>query len=146
MLKISVKAKPITLFFCLAVSLCFFIPQKVFGQIEADNIIDDKYSCEEHIAAYDNIFNTANNPPYPEPIIVIIARLGDGESSPKLNQQRLAIAKKSLVFPIDYPAKKIVTAQGDKIKGKGQVEFYVNGRFLTAFKVGRKKNLKGRCE
>lgn len=143
---IFVKAKSIVLFFGFIFILCCLFSIESIGQIKAETVIESDDNCEKHIAAYDNIKMFAENPPYPEPIIVIIARLGDRESSPKLNQQRLAIAKKSLVFPIDYPAEKIVTAQGDKIKGKGQVEFYVNGRFLIAFKVGRKKNLKGRCE
>ncbi len=145
MIKISKKVKDITLFLCLISFLCFLLSQKVFGQIESDNIVDGDVSCEEHIAAYDRIKTFAENQPPVAATVIIIARLGDGETSRKYNQQRLTVAKRSLVLPIGLPAEQIITAQGDRIRGKGQVEFYIRGRLFTIFKVGRRKNLKGRC-
>lgn len=143
---LSNQAKSTVLLLCFVSFLCLLPSQEVFGQIESDNVVDEKVNCEQQIAEYDNIFNSAKNQPETARTIIIVARLGSGETSRKYNQQRLAVAKQSLVFPVGYPAEQIITAQGDRVRGKGQVEFYIGGRLFTVFKVGRRKNLRGRCE
>lgn len=146
MLKVLIKAKRFVPFSYLVMFLCFVSFQTTFGQTEAIVVVDDDNSCEEQISDYDNVRAFARNEPELISTLIIIARLGDGETSRKYNQQRLTVAKESIVIGGGYPVEKIVTAQGDRVSGKGQVEFYIRGRLYAIFKVGRRKNLKGRCE
>jgi hypothetical protein len=62
-----------------------------------------------------------------EGYIIFVARLGDSEKSPALNQKRLRAAKDYIV---ERAANKIVTAYGERIKGHGRLEIYVGGKML----------------
>ena len=67
----------------------------------------------------------------------IIARLGTGETSRKLNQDRLYALREYLFEYRKLPANRLVTAEGDRVKGPGQVEIYVNGKVYALFKMKR---------
>lgn len=67
----------------------------------------------------------------------IIARLGTGETSRKLNQDRLFALREYLFEYRKLPANRLVTAEGDRVKGPGQVEIYVNGKLYALFKMKR---------
>jgi hypothetical protein len=71
-------------------------------------------------------------------IVIIISQLGAGDSRANLHHRRLHNAVARLVgdSPYRIPREKVVTAIGDRVKGKGRVEFYVNGRlvYIVIFK------------
>jgi hypothetical protein len=76
--------------------------------------------------------------------IIAIARLGDGETSSRYNLRRLKSMKDSLSHSISR--ERIVTAQGERIKGRGRVEIYLDGRLFIVFTVGRNQDLHiGNC-
>ncbi len=132
------RAKRVVLFLSLAWFFCIFSRTKAAGQ----QTIGEDIGCEEHLAISDFLLNEAEIRSDP---IILVARLGDGETSRRYNQQRLAAIKDTIGFRNRYPSEKFVLTQGERVKGKGQVEVYISGRLSTIFKAGRRKNLRGRC-
>lgn len=59
--------------------------------------------------------------------LIAIARLGDKDKARNLNQQRLNAAKQWFVGKARFPTEKLILAEGEKISGKGRVEFYIAG-------------------
>ncbi|MBA3242465.1 MAG: hypothetical protein H0T60_14645 [Acidobacteria bacterium] len=72
--------------------------------------------------------------------LIIIARLGEGERVNGLNRSRLKDVE-------DYLKRdetiKYVTAEGNRVKGSGQVELYVGGKLRAAIPI--KKNDESVC-
>lgn len=74
--------------------------------------------------------------------VVLIARLGRGESVRKLNRRRLQILRSYLnvtrANPI--PEQNIVVAEGDPVLGQGRIEVYLRSRLFMIFTFGRSQN------
>ena len=75
--------------------------------------------------------------------IIIIARLGTGERSRKYIRHRLLIASAYLRGERGVPENRIITAEGERVRGLGQVEIYVGGRLHVLFKMKRNKGFGG---
>lgn len=74
--------------------------------------------------------------------VIIVARLGTGERATSLSWNRLGLVKARLA---DYvPNTNVVTAIGKRVKGYGQLEFYVGGTLLYVLRY--KRNLNINCE
>ena len=64
-------------------------------------------------------------------IIIIISRLGTGDTRRELHRRRLHNAVARLVdYQRAIPGKQAVTAMGERVDGKGKIEFYVSGRLV----------------
>jgi hypothetical protein len=73
--------------------------------------------------------------------LIIITRLGKGETSSRLNKQRLSVVEE---YVLRRGANlKYVLAEGRRVKGLGRVELYVGGRLLYIMPI--KKNAPGWC-
>ncbi len=71
--------------------------------------------------------------------LIIIARLGGGETSRRLNQYRLALVEEYVLrrgHDLKY-----VLAEGSKVKGLGQIQLYVGGQLSRIMHF--KKNATG---
>ena len=77
--------------------------------------------------------------------LIIIAQLGNGESSRRLNSHRLRFLVSYPVNGRGFSEKRIVTAQGERVRGAGQVEIYVGGDLHTVFKMKRNKDFTTGC-
>ena len=75
--------------------------------------------------------------------VIIIARLGTSETSRKLIASRLRQVANYLSRRI--PKERIITAEGERVRGLGQLEFYVGGKLHSIFKVRRNKDLVAGC-
>ena len=71
--------------------------------------------------------------------LIVVARLGDGEQSRRLNTSRLKHVRDFLGN--NRGVTKIVTAEGERKRGYGQLEFYVRGELLFTLPVRRNKNI-----
>ena len=75
-------------------------------------------------------------------VVVLIARLGIGETNRKLNRRRLNVLRSYInvtrVTPI--PRQNIVTAEGEDFHGPGRIEVYLRGKLFMIFTLGRNKN------
>lgn len=78
----------------------------------------------------------------PNSYLIIIARLGDGENSGRLNTYRLKLLDNYLSRwrPVKY-----ITAEGKKVKGYGRIEIYVGGKLLYEVPFKKGDNLKSFC-
>ena len=75
-----------------------------------------------------------------ETSLIVIARLGDGEKSARLNWRRLKQVKNQLGrFDIEA-----VAASGERVKGHGRVDVYVSGKLLYALPYARNSDIN--CE
>jgi hypothetical protein len=77
--------------------------------------------------------------------IMVIARLGDGETRPNLSWRRLHNVR---VYWTEYlyeehrrKPETVILAEGEKVKGLGHLEFYVGGRLVGVMKVARNADL-----
>lgn len=143
MLSNFIKVRFIFFFSCLIIFSLSFFPQEVIGQDGPGVRIHETNSCEDNASIFDNLLVVSQ---MQSATIIIIARLGDGETSRKYNEQRLAAVKIGIVLNDRYPAEKIITAQGDRVRGKARVEVYINGQLSDVFKVGRRQDLKDRTK
>ena len=83
-------------------------------------------------------------------LIIVIARSGDGDTKAGLSRRRLHNVR---AYWLEYlPAvyrlrpESIILAEGERIGGFGQLEFYVGGKLIWADKVARNADLRvGEC-
>jgi hypothetical protein len=73
----------------------------------------------------------------------MVARLGTGETSRKLASIRLRQVADYLNRRIQR--ERIITAEGERVRGLGQLEFYVGGRLHSIFKVKRNRDVVAGC-
>jgi hypothetical protein len=92
-------------------------------------------ACELNSAHVDYIRNETSES---DERIFIIFRAGDGEGT-KTNVRRLNIVRRFLRNNKGLGGDKVIYARGEKVKGKGRVEFYVGGelRLVTLAKRGK---------
>lgn len=97
-------------------------------------------NCETNAALLDSVRTEALQQMSNDKFIFAIARLGDGELSRDRNRLRLRAVKNYLTTS-DLPARMLVTAEGERIKGYGRVELYVNGELRVVLLANRNKLL-----
>lgn len=100
-------------------------------------------NCESNKALWDLIHIEAGS----DSPIIIIARLGSGEISRRFNHRRLHNIRIYLHHVREIPDDRIITAEGERVRGRGRVEVYIRGRLFIVFTVGRNEDLAGgACE
>jgi len=97
-------------------------------------------TCETHSAILDITRNEAVWGAGKNSVVIAIARLGDGETSRQLNRRRLY---NLTVHWNDYklPSGKLVTVEGDRVKGFGRVELYIGSKLFDVLVPQRGKDL-----
>jgi hypothetical protein len=109
----------------------------------AKTIVRNDNNCESNKAYFDYVATHAGE----NEAIIVIARLGEGESSRAYNQRRLHNIATYLSYIREIPKTRIVTAEGERVTGRGRVEVYVRGELMIVFGVGRNQDLAGgECE
>ena len=107
-------------------------PQIIGG---ADGI-DGGY-CESTKADFDLIAQVANGE---ESNVIVIARLGRGEYSRSVNRLRLSQLRDWLQNVRGYPPDRVVTAEGERLRGLGQVEVYIGGKPFIIYRMRRNRD------
>lgn len=77
--------------------------------------------------------------------IIIISRLGNGEVSNSLHKKRLSSAKKFYIDSWNRPADTIITASGDRVKGLGRLDIFLDGNYLDKILIGKNASLYVNC-
>lgn len=120
----------------------------VNGQEQQPGKLSDKRAalvndCEPNRDRLDDIHSAAGK----EGLIILVARLGDGEKLRSLNNRRLHNALVYLNEFLLRPMSTIIVTQGERVTGRGRVEIYVGGKLIDAFgmKTGEDFFL-GTCE
>lgn len=101
-------------------------------------------NCESNISLLSLAHQAANE----GRLLFAIARLGDGEYKRELNRRRLHNVRVYLTeFDWQRTPEALITAEGERVKGYGRVELYVDGRLFDVIAVKRNGDLLvGSCE
>jgi hypothetical protein len=99
-------------------------------------------NCEDALALIDTAAVDMMN--QPDENVIAVARLGDRESSRRLNQQRLNDVMQRLS---EKTRNRAVGATGRRINGKGRVELYVHGRlaYVILFRTNHRIDCRTCC-
>lgn len=127
----------------LVINLFIFNAHSALSQATERKIAP--YSCEYNIRTLDTLHQVAQG----EEVIIAIARLGDGENRSDLNKRRLHNVREYLTSQIYWKRnpKTVITAEGERVKGYGRVEFYAKGILFDVLAVKRNGDLLvGSCE
>jgi hypothetical protein len=77
--------------------------------------------------------------------IIIIARLGIGESSRKIIRRRLSAVSRYLVETRGISKSRVIPAEGERVRDLGYVEVYVGGNLFILFKMKRSRDFGSGC-
>jgi len=91
---------------------------------------------EDSKAALDFLAQNAGK----DKLIILIARLGDKESSLRLNKRRLRTIRLYLENTRGVTTQRIITATGDHVSGRGRVEAYLDGKLFMVFTLSHNLN------
>ena len=132
--------RPLAVFFA-----CVVLASSAPAQDESDKprVFErfDGTHCETTKAELDLIAEQAGQ----EGLIIIISHLGTKEVSRTLNRRRMHIVADYLHMTRSIAANRIVTAEGERVRGLGRVEIYVKGRLFTVFTINHNKDLARGC-
>jgi hypothetical protein len=73
-------------------------------------------------------------------LIIMVARLGRGESSGRLNWRRLRTARSFLEIVRGVPRQRMILASGERVPGAGQIEVYLDGKLHVVFVFARNRD------
>lgn len=104
----------------------------------------EPYPCEYNISTLSAAHHAAGE----NGLVIVIARLGDGEHTKDLNRRRLHNARVYLTeFDWRRRPETVITAEGERVKGYGRIELYVQGKLFKVLGVKRNRDLLvGSCE
>jgi hypothetical protein len=94
-------------------------------------------NCEINILYIDEALAQIESSESP---LIVIAHLGDGEESQTWNKRRLSNLQ-SYIKKFRSSKARIILAQGEKVKGFGQMNIYVNGQLFRTLVVRRNKDI-----
>jgi len=98
--------------------------------------VDGSY-CESAKADWDLIAQVANER---NSNVIVIAHLGTGERSRRINRLRLSQIRNHLMFARAYDADRVIAAEGARVPGLALVEVYINGKPFIIYRMRRNKD------
>ena len=126
-------------------SACVALAMSALAQDQSDKprVFErfDGTHCETTKAELDLIAEQAGQ----EGSIIIISDLGTREVSRALNRRRAHILAEYLHMTRAIAKDRIVTAEGERVRGLGRVEIYIKGRLFTVFTINHNKDLARGC-
>lgn len=118
----------------------------VIAQDHAPSAIPNGFSdkprdCEINLIRMEGVNKLATAEGNRDSMVIAIARLGDGENAQELNRRRLQNVLAVLTDNLGLRKERVVIASGERVRGYGRVELYVNGKLVDALLVDRGKDL-----
>jgi hypothetical protein len=118
------------LHFSVAVSLLlvasFVASAQVKGTVPSSQVETKPTNCEFNISVLTGAHRVAGE----DGLVIMIARLGNGERRRELNRRRLHNARTFLTEFGQRAPQTIVTAEGERVDGYGRVELYIGGKLF----------------
>lgn len=102
----------------------------------------DGRDCDTTKANFDLIAHTAGE----EATIIVIGRLGRAELSRKLVPRRLRNLQEFIYFTRGISKERIITAEGERVPGLGQVDVYIDGKLFMIFHMRRNRDFLTNCQ
>lgn len=126
------------LHFALAISLLLII----FGTAVAQGTVESSAAqtsqmemkpgdCEYNVS----ILTAAHNAAGADGLVIVIARLGNGERRKEFNRRRLHNVRTFLTEFGNRAAQTIITATGERAGGYGRIELYVGGKLFHVLMI-----------
>ena len=122
----------------VALAICFVAVDIAVAQTakSSEPILVNGDSNEDSKAALDLVAETAGE----GKLIIMIARLGNGESNRKLSWRRLQTAGSFLESVRAVPKQRMVLAEGEVMRGQGRIEVYLDGKLYMIIVSARNKD------
>jgi hypothetical protein len=127
-------------YICLIIAMLVIVSATANLSAQQKSLFDfsiQPLTCEENVSYIANAL-TEGLKSDDSLYVIVIARLGDGERSKKLNTSRQQEINGYLKM---LRVKNVVTAEGERKKGLGQLEFYIAGNLLLTLPVTRNSKL-----
>jgi hypothetical protein len=119
--------------------ICCALSGPIFAQ--TTNVTEPRFVAgdnnETTKAELDLLAQTARR--HSDHLIFIIARLGNGERSRRLNRRRLHAIRDFLKQERFIPEQRLIAAEGEPMRGLGRVEVYLGGKLFMVFTLPRNK-------
>lgn len=108
------------------------------GTAQPSHIESTPSNCEENIS----ILGAATQAVTKDDLLIVLARLGDGERNKELNQRRLHNVRTYLSEYVNARAPEtIIIAEGERVRGHGRIELYVGGKLFHVLRIPRNGDL-----
>jgi hypothetical protein len=126
--------------------LIFSVAIQCMGQMlpERSTTILESGNCEIDEANLDTVRQAALRGVGDGEVLIVVARLEHGATRANLNRQRLDAVKESL-SKHGFPEEKIILAEGERVDGRGRVEFYISGKLSHVILTNRNKGICSEC-
>lgn len=107
------------------------------GTIPSSQVETKPTNCEFNVSVLTGAHRTAGE----TGLVIMIARLGTGETRQELNRRRLHNGRTFLTEFGQRVSQTIVIAEGDRVDGYGRVELYVDGKLFHVLMIRRDDDL-----
>jgi hypothetical protein len=103
-----------------------FLPFITYAQAKPK--VERAYNCDAMLAIFDQVSRQASDSTNKDSYVIVVAYLGDGETSRRYNMQRLYPIETYLTRYQGIAKERLILTEGEKRKGLGKVEFYISGK------------------
>lgn len=130
-------------FFAVLIALLLLATRVLLAQnlkepmVIGGNVGVDGSRCESAKAEFDLVASVANER---DSNVIIVARLGKGEYSRRVARLRLSQVKDHLMMVRGVSSDRVVTAEGERVKGLGLVEIYIKGKPFIIYRMKRNRD------
>ena len=98
-------------------------------------------NCEQNISSMETLAMLTLEATKDGGVLIVVARLGQGEQSRDFNRRRLYNVREFLKDRAQIQAQKVVAAEGERVHDLGRVEFYLGGKMVGRLLLARNKDL-----
>lgn len=102
-------------------------------------------NCEINAALMEHVSPLMQEYPNPNGAIILVARLGKGETRRELNHRRLFNVSERYRRNLGLPMEKVIETEGKRVDSFGRVEVYWNGELAGALLVSKNSDLCVSC-
>lgn len=99
------------------------------------------FNCEMNMLYMDILAKELPEQTQNNNVLIVVARLGKGETSRSINRRRLNNALQYQIDRINISPEKIVLTEGERVAdGYGRLEFYLKGKMAGSLLIGRNRD------
>ena len=102
---------------------------------------DKPLTCEQNLINIENTAKVMVEERLRDGVLILIARRGDRENTPSLDERRLHNVRVGLTDNLGTDPEQVVTTTGERVRGYGRVEFYLRGNLMGVLLAERGKDL-----
>ncbi len=139
--------------FILVIVTIFLFAPALIAQDRSKEIVeqgwgvpDEPFNCEMNSLYLDILGNVLPEKTQNGNVLIIVARLGKGETSRSFNRRRLHNALQYQIERIKIAPEKVILTEGERVaNGFGRLEFYLGGKMVGSLLVSRNRDLCVHC-